>query len=442
MAVLRGRSDEDVSRVSEGEGLHPDRLRQWANAVKESRPGSRPPDVRLAAHRGTRARADPRGGRGRDGARFRKRRRHGRGSPPRREKDIVLADFGRSGFAGWFVEDQAFGQAPLRPGEVLLGTEAARPIATLVRGGAWAHSGQLSRRLQGTLRSPSFSIDRRFLHVLAAGKASRVNVVIEHFVMIQDPLYGRLRFILNDDNPRWHTFDLEMWRGRHAYLEFADTTTQDLHDMGPPAGCGPEGYVAVGSVLLSDQGPPALPATVAVIGLLGDEPVHSPLALAERYRRAVSESLAALADGSLPDRIDAEARASLLAWLVEHGLLDLEGPATGRLGASQILPGNRGPAPRAPACPGHGRRDARGRAGLPPRQPEDGRSDRASPDDPGTRKRPRVCDSDRRQRTTGSRPEDRRPGQPADGAGRGEPHLAPRLRPRARPFRGQFRGAR
>ncbi len=251
---------------------------------------------------------------------------------PRREKDIVLADFSRSGFKGWFVEDQAFGQAPLRPGEILLGAEAIRPVVSLVRSGAWAHSGQLSRRLQGTLRSPSFSIDRRFLHVLAAGKASRVNVVIEHFVMIQDPLYGRLRFILNDDAPRWHTFDLEMWRGRRAYLEFADSTTQDLHDMGPPAGCGPEGYVAVGNVLLSDQGSPALPATAAVTGLLGDDPIHSPLALAEHYGRAVSESLAALADGSLPDRIDAEARASLLAWLVEHGVLDLEGPATGRLG--------------------------------------------------------------------------------------------------------------
>src|SRR5439155_7780486 len=174
-----------------------------------------------------------------------------------------------------------------RPGEVLLGTEAARPVATFVRGGAWAHSGHLSRRLQGTLRSPSFSIDRRFLHVLAAGRASRVNVVIEHFVMIQNPLYGRLRLILNDDGPRWHTFDLEMWRGRRAYLEFADTTTQDLHDMGQPAGCGPEGYVAVGNVLLSDEGPPAWPAPVPAIGLLGDSPVGSPLALAERYGRAV-----------------------------------------------------------------------------------------------------------------------------------------------------------
>src|SRR5262249_21906077 len=140
---------------------------------------------------------------------------------PRREGDIAFADFQRSGFRGWFVEDQAFGRAPLRPGEILLGTDAARPVAPLVRSGAWAHSGYLSRRLQGTLRSPSFTIERRFLHVLAGGRASRLNVVVEQFVMIQDPLYGRLRWILNDDVPGWHTFDMELWRGLRAYLEFA-----------------------------------------------------------------------------------------------------------------------------------------------------------------------------------------------------------------------------
>jgi hypothetical protein len=331
MATLRVRSDEDLPRVSRGEGLRPDWLRLWAKAAKESAedPGHPMFAWRRIADLGSEPTAKAVEARWRE---IQAKTRAARHVATRRQKDIVLADFGRSGFRGWFVEDQAFGPAPLRPGEVLLGVEAARPVATIARGGAWAHSGHLSRRLQGTLRSPSFSIDRRFLHVLAAGKASRVNVVIEHFVMIQDPLYGRLRLILNDDSPRWHTFDLGMWRGRRAYVEFADTTTQDLHDMGPPAGCGPDGYVAVGGVRLSDQGPPALPTTGATIGLLGDAPVDSPRALAERYGRAVSESLAALADGSFPDRSDAEARSALLAWLLEHGLLELDETAIRRLG--------------------------------------------------------------------------------------------------------------
>ena len=300
MAALRVRSDEDVQSGRAGnEGLDPGRLRSWADAAKESAPDPGHPMFawRRIADLGAEPTAEA------VAARWREIQDGGEGCrrtvATRREGDIELADFDGSGFRGWFVEDQAFGPAPLRPGEFLLGTEAARPVATFARGGASAHSGHLSRRLQGTLRSPSFTIDRRYLHLLAAGRASRVNVVIEHFVMIQDPLYGRLRLILNDDGPRWQTFDLEMWRGRRAYLEFADTTTQDLHDMRPPAGCGPEGYVALGRVLLSDQGPPALPATASSLGLLGDDPVDSPSVLAGRYGRAVSESLAALGDGSL-----------------------------------------------------------------------------------------------------------------------------------------------
>ena len=43
----------------------------------------------------------------------------------------------------------------------------------------------------------------------------------------------------------WHTFDVSMWQNRKAYIEFCDTTTQDLHDVGEPKGAGPEGYVAL-----------------------------------------------------------------------------------------------------------------------------------------------------------------------------------------------------
>ncbi len=332
MAALRVAPVEAAKPLNEGEGLDPGRLRSWTDALKGSATDPRDP---MSAWRRI---ADLGAGPTAEGVAARwdevqAEAKAVKDGVSRREGDVELIDFDNSGFRGWFVEDQAFGPAPLRPGAFLLGTEGGRPVATIVHGGAWAHSGHLSRRLQGTLRSPSFTIDRRHLHLLAAGRASRVNVVIEQFVTIQDPLYGRLRLILNDESPRWQTFDLELWRGRRAYLEFADTTTQDLHDMRPPAGCGPEGYIAVGRALVSDQGPPAIPATATSIGLLGDDPVDSPSVLAGRYGRAVTESLKAMGDGSLPDRPDAEARAGLLAWLVERGLLDLDQSSADRLGA-------------------------------------------------------------------------------------------------------------
>jgi hypothetical protein len=244
----------------------------------------------------------------------------------RRGDDVELAHFETGDYGGWSAEDQAFGPAPLRPGDFLQGADAARPVATFVRSGGWAHSGHLSRRLQGVLRSPEFTIDRRYLHLYAAGKASRVTVVIEQFVMIQEPLYGSLRRVLNSDGPTWVTFDLSMWKGLRAYVELADTTTPDLHDMTkPPGGIGPEGYAALGRAVLSDHGAPAMPLPLAGLALLEGGRVDSLAALSERYRTVVRDSLAAFARGELSNMPDAEARAELLAFLVGRGVLDAPG---------------------------------------------------------------------------------------------------------------------
>jgi mono/diheme cytochrome c family protein len=240
------------------------------------------------------------------------------------EGDIELAKFGDAakGFGGWFAEDQAFGPAPCQPGDFLAGDSPQRPIQTLFRDGAWAHSGYLSRRLQGTLRSPTVTLDHRYLHVLAAGRQARVNVNIEHFVMIQAPLYESLRWVVNDDGPQWHTFDLGMWQGCSAYIEFADTTTPDLHDKSP-AGIGVEGYVAVSRAVLSDRQEP--PSRVSQPGgsiVTGIPQIDSLQPLADAYQRVAVESLQALGTGELSARPDAEARASFLSWLIENGLLD------------------------------------------------------------------------------------------------------------------------
>ena len=185
--------------------------------------------------------------------------------------------------------------------------------------------------------------------------------------------------------------------------------------MGPPAGCGPEGYVAVGRALLSDQGAAGPSTRRRGRGPARDGTGRFARALAGRYQRAVSESLAALAEGTLPDRPDAEARAVLLAWLVEHGLLDLDDdvrrPARRAPRASFREIEAASPEPRAP---GHGRR-ARPRtstssSAATPRR----RAGRAPPDAPGL-----IAGDDQ-------------PPAPADGSGRLE--LARRIADPANPL--------
>src|SRR5262249_27862451 len=69
-----------------------------------------------------------------------------------------LADFRQPNFGDWYVTGDAFGSQPAALGEIVVGDQPGRPIARLASGGA--DSGLLSPRLQGELRSPSFTIDK------------------------------------------------------------------------------------------------------------------------------------------------------------------------------------------------------------------------------------------------------------------------------------------
>jgi hypothetical protein len=56
-----------------------------------------------------------------------------------------------------------------------------------------------------------------------------VNVVVDGFEKIRDPIYGGLTFAVDSgDDPRWFRVDLAMWRGHRAYVEFADGMTIDF----------------------------------------------------------------------------------------------------------------------------------------------------------------------------------------------------------------------
>ena len=92
-----------------------------------------------------------------------------------------------------------------------------------------AHSGLISDRLRGVLRSRSFTIEARYIHWLVAGRGGRINVVVDGFEKIRDPIYGALtRKIDVGDQPRWVTQDLGMWLGHSAYLEISDGGTVDF----------------------------------------------------------------------------------------------------------------------------------------------------------------------------------------------------------------------
>jgi hypothetical protein len=152
----------------------------------------------------------------------------------------------------WFLSGAALHDALVHPGDLLF----SGPTNSVVRTTApLLSSRKLSRWLHGAARSPNFTITNRYLHVLAAGQGTRARVIIENFQMIQDPIYGGLRKVINHAEPRWITFDLAMWQGHRAYLELIDDPTPDLAGAAG-SGLTADGWFDLVEVVASDEGKP------------------------------------------------------------------------------------------------------------------------------------------------------------------------------------------
>jgi cytochrome c553 len=118
---------------------------------------------------------------------------------------------------------------------------AFRPEA----GDGFPHSGREAVQLAGALRSPTFTIEKRYLAVRVAGRDGKARVILNGLQLIQDPIYGGLaQPIHHGEELRWKVFDLAMWKGQRAYLE--------LLDDGP-------GYVAIREAWFTDVPPASQP---------------------------------------------------------------------------------------------------------------------------------------------------------------------------------------
>ncbi len=138
----------------------------------------------------------------------------------------------RPRWQGWFATGEAFGPGPVwEPWLDEKGRLRGLPLPV-------AHSGLISPRLQGTLRSQTFTIPKRFLHVRLAGRGSQLRLVLAGFQLIRNPIYGHLKIEPNHEPFRWYAIDLGKWPGQRAYLELVD------HG---------EGYIALADVVWSDS---------------------------------------------------------------------------------------------------------------------------------------------------------------------------------------------
>ena len=236
-----------------------------------------------------------------------------------RPSETVFADAEEGTFSSWFFDGPALLRSEIPMGEPVLSRSGD---SLTLQSMPAVHSGRFSTRLQGSLRSPTFRIQQRFLHAYVAGMGCRANLVIENFNLIRAPIYGGLKKDLNQPDWNWVTFDLQMWQGHEAYLEFKDTVPGDL--AGGRARYAEDGWFQVSRVVFSNQERPNP----------GPDPGEDRILDSVLGAGSLPEALQALRDGTVQslsnwtgdeaDEARPVSRRELrwLAWLAEKKLLE------------------------------------------------------------------------------------------------------------------------
>jgi mono/diheme cytochrome c family protein len=213
---------------------------------------------------------------------------------------FVFADFKSADYAPWRATGAAFGEVP---GGADTWT-SGKPLGRLL-GAAAAHSGLVSNKLQGTLRSPTFEITKPRVWHRLYGTGGQLRLIVDGLQLIQEPIYGGLKIAPGRSEPHWHEQDVSKWIGHRAYIETIDDG---------------DGYLALEAVAFSDGPAPAIKPNRFVAQLVADPSVTSPQRLAERYQALFQQVFAAWqADRDHGPQLDAD-RSAIMTSILEQQL--------------------------------------------------------------------------------------------------------------------------
>jgi len=186
----------------------------------------------------------------------------------------------------------------------------------------------ISDKHGGTLRSPNFKLDMKFISVLAGGtNKARVRLVIENFVA-DGVLFTQVMPMLNDPRLKWVTLGIrEAWAGRRAYLEVIPRDEMPYPGKHPDA-----------RVLHTDGRSGVSVRAVAFHNIPGPPELSSPLpdelwqaepdwpALAKQLAKLASDAINAWADERCSDE-----QARFVDELLRSGVLLNDAPADHQL---------------------------------------------------------------------------------------------------------------
>ena len=142
--------------------------------------------------------------------------------PVRTASAVAFETFDQPHYRDWFATGWAFGDGPTQIGEWDSCAPAPRPIRPGI-----AHSGLLSPKLRGVLRSRSFIIPKHSIDYLLAGAdpGCKVRLIIDGYTMdaYNGVLFPGISFNVDTDGRfRWHRQDVAMYAGHRAHIEVID----------------------------------------------------------------------------------------------------------------------------------------------------------------------------------------------------------------------------
>ena len=185
----------------------------------------------------------------------------------------VFEDFS-SDFAKWFLSGWAFGQSPTKSGDWLSSSNGPELLSAGV-----AHSGRLGAKLQGVMRSSTFTIEKPYILYRLCGRKGQVRLVVDGYMMdsFSELLFEGVSFKVNTDGlMHWHAQSVAKYLGHRAYIEIIDSD---------------DGFVAVDEIRFASSGASDPPIDKITALVLAQPQIISTETLAKAYKKVLAQSL-------------------------------------------------------------------------------------------------------------------------------------------------------
>jgi mono/diheme cytochrome c family protein len=138
-----------------------------------------------------------------------------------------------------------------QPGDPILSTDPNKQLRGFVTR-PMVHSGITPPKFEGVMRSPNFRLTKRYVHVRVAGRRSKVNLMVDNFIVIRGPIFDVVELNLDTDQFQWRTIDTQFWPGREAYLDVQDSPMATV-SQGAPLDRAVQGWAAFDGYVISDS---------------------------------------------------------------------------------------------------------------------------------------------------------------------------------------------